>query len=135
MKSIAHIEGIKQQSLSRAESKSVTLDTTFVLFFMAMEIGRTLTTPSWDLLLMGVALVGIASLPYLLREDEGADFGVWFAGRAWIAAFAIGLGVLFNEAIGSVLPEMLRFLPLSLVIVSSLLSCQVQLYRFLRPMR
>lgn len=132
MKSIAHIEGIKRQTVERSEGKTLTLDTTFVLFFLAMEMGRTLTGISVDLLLMGIALVGVAVLPYLLQNVEKAEFGVWIAGRAWIAAFAIAIGVLFNQSIGAVLPEMLRFAPMCLLIVSAMLSCQIHFYRFLR---
>lgn len=132
MKTVAHIGRINEQVSTRVETKGFALDTTFVLFFMAMEFGRIMTTMSFDLVLMGVALAGVAVLPYLLPNEERPEFGMWLAGRAWIAVFAAVIGVLFNQGVGTVLPEMLRFAPMSLLIVSSMLSCQIQFYRFLR---
>lgn len=132
MKSIAHIGVINSQNAVKVDGKSFSLDTTFVLFFLALEIGRTLAAMSFDLVVMGVALVGIAFLPFILKRDERPEFGTWAAGRAWIGAFGIGLGVLFDRGVGSMLPELLRFFPMSLLIISSILSCQIQFYRFLR---
>lgn len=129
MKTIAHTG---TAFASHAQSKSFSLDTTFVLFFLSLELGRTLTTFSFDVAVMGVALVVVAAAPYLFPGEERPEFGIWISGRAWIASFGIGLGVLFNQTIGTVLPEMLRFAPMALLIVASILSCQIQFYKYLR---
>lgn len=128
MKSIAEIA-------TRAEESSdsgFTLDTTFVLFFIALELGRCLAAPGLDTALLGLVLALTVAAPYLFEEEQKLDFGVWVAGRVWIAGFAVGLGVLFNQLLGTVLPEMLRFAPMGLLIVSAILSCYIQFYRQLR---
>lgn len=132
MKSVAEIGRIGHGLAAKTESKSFSLDTTFVLFFLALEFGRTATALSLDLVLMAVALLGVVVLPLFLPGDERPEFGGMLAGRAWIGAFGAVLGVAFNQLVGGVLPEMLRFAPMSLLIVSALLSCQIQFYRFLR---
>ena len=129
MKSIAHTG---TAIAAHSQSKSFSLDTTFVLFFLAVEVGRTLTSFSLDVAIMGVALAVVAVVPYLFPGDERPEFGVWLAGRLWLTSFAVGLGVGFNQVLGTVLPEMLRFAPMSLLIVSSILSCQIQFYKYLR---
>lgn len=137
MKSVAHIGRIRGAVVARTESKGSSLDTTFVLFFLSMEFGRIATGWSFDLILMGITMLAVGALPYYLLSEDRPEFGVWLAGRAWITAFAIAIGVLFNQAVGGILPEMLRFAPMSLLIVSAMLSCQVQFYRALkfRPSR
>lgn len=132
MKTIAHIERINADMAESSEPKGFELDTTFVLFFLAMEFGRICSTASLDLVLMAVAMVGTAVLPYAVPGEEKPDLGVWIAGRAWIAAFGVLIGLLFDQTLGVVLPEMLRFAPMALLIVSAVLSVQVQFYRFLR---
>ena len=129
MKSIAEIGHRMEES---AAEKSFTLDTTFVLFFLALEFGRTASLATLDGVLLGVAMIGIAVGPYFFDDEEKPEFGTWIAGRLWISAFAVGLGVVFNQLVGTVLPEMLRFAPMALLIVSTAISFQVQFYRFLR---
>lgn len=129
MKSIAHTG---TAIATHTQSKSFSLDTTFVLFFLAVEVGRTLTDFSLDVAIMALALAVVTGAPYLFPGEEKPEFGVWIAGRVWIASFAVALGVVFNQTLGTVLPEMLRFAPMGLLIVSSLLSCQFQFYKYLR---
>lgn len=129
MKSIADI---RTNIGATAQSRSASLDSTFVLFFLSVEIGRTLTSLSPELLLMGMALVGVALLPLASEAGSPSETGVWIAGRAWVAAFAVGIGVALNQTIGTVLPEEFRFAPMAMLIVAAILSCHVQFYRFLR---
>jgi hypothetical protein len=129
MKSVAEIgHRIEVEVVER----SFVLDTTFVLFFLAVELGRTVSVASLDSMLLGVALAGIAVGPYFFDDLEKPDFGTWLAGRGWLAAFGVGIGVVFNQLVGIVFPEMMRFAPMGLLIVSAIISCQVQFYRFLR---
>lgn len=112
--------------------KGFAVETTFVLFFLAVEFGRTLTRISFDNFLMVITLVMVIVLPYFLAADAKTNFVNWVFGRSLIAGFAILLGALFNQTLGVVLPETFRFLPLTLLIVTAMLSCYIQFYGFLR---
>lgn len=109
------------------------VDTTFVLFFLAVEIGSTLGRMDLGTLLSAVTLAAFVAVPYLLpSEGEKPDFLPWAAGRAAIAALALLLGAAFSFAVGTVLPEPLRFLPMSLLIAAAAISAYVQLYVIIR---
>ncbi len=112
--------------------KGFAVETTFVLFFLAVEFGRTLTRISFDNFLMVITLLMVIVLPYFLAADAKTNFVNWVFGRSLIAGFAILLGALFNQTLGVVLPETFRFLPLTLLIVTAMLSCYIQFYGFLR---
>lgn len=111
--------------------KGFAVETTFVLFFLAVEFGRTLTRISFDNFLMVITLLMVIVLPYFLAADAKTNFVNWVFGRSLIAGFAILLGALFNQTLGVVLPETFRFLPLTLLIVTAMLSCYIQFYGFL----
>ncbi len=115
-----------------SSEKSFAVETTFVLFFLAVEFGRTLTRVSFDNFLMAFTLMLVIVLPYFLADNERSNFGSWILGRILIAGFAILLGTLFNQTLGVVLPETFRFLPLTLLIVTAMLSCYIQFYGFLK---
>ncbi len=108
--------------------KGFAVETTFVLFFLAVEFGRTLTRISFDNFLMVITLLMVIVLPYFLAADAKTNFVNWVFGRSLIAGFAILLGALFNQTLGVVLPETFRFLPLTLLIVTAMLSCYIQFY-------
>ncbi|MBA3335364.1 MAG: hypothetical protein H0T08_07120 [Acidobacteria bacterium] len=112
--------------------KGFAVETTFVLFFLAVEFGRTLTRISFDNFLMVITLLMVIVLPYFLAADAKTNFVNWVFGRSLIAGFAILLGALFNQTLGVVLPETFRFLPLTLLIVTAMFSCYIQFYGFLR---
>ncbi len=42
------------------------------------------------------------------------------------------LGVIFKQSLGVALPEEFRFLPMTLLIVTAMLSCYIQFYSFLK---
>ncbi len=111
--------------------KGFAVETTFVLFFLAVEFGRTLTRISFDNFLMAITLLMVIVLPYFLAADAKTNFVNWVFGRSLIAGFAILLGALFNQTLGVILPETFRFLPLTLLIVTAMLSCYIQFYGFL----
>lgn len=109
------------------------VDTTFVLFFLAVDFGRSVGSLSADsvvsLLTLGLLLV----LPYLFPcEAEKPAFIGWLAGRTVITAFAIGLGMMFRQSLGVVFPEEFRFLPMTFVILTAMLSCYLQFYAMIR---
>ncbi len=120
----AHIENSSQ--------KGFAVDTSFVLFFLAVEFGRTFFSLSLDNAFLFLTLLAVAILPYFLLTDEKSSLTNWLFGRSLIAGLAIMLGVIFKQSLGVVLPEMFRFLPMTLLIVTAMLCCYVQFYGFLR---
>lgn len=108
-------------------------DTTFVLFFLAMEFGRSLLNFGFDGILLGLSLAMLIVVPYFVFNNAVMpDFGKWIAGRTLIAIFATILGVAFDQTLGRVLPDVMRFVPLTLLMVSAMVSCYMQFYGFLR---
>ncbi len=112
--------------------KSFTLDTTFVLFFLALEFGRTFSKLSLDDIFLFATLLMILVAPYFLTAGEKPKFSGWFFGRTLIASLAMLLGMMFQKSIGVVLPETFKFLPMTLLIVTAMLSCYIQFYGFFK---
>ncbi len=110
------------------DGKSFTVDTTFVLFFLAVEFGRAVFSLSLDNVFLFLTLLTVAVLPYFLISDNKPTFGNWLLGRSLIAGLAILLGAMFKHSLGVVLPETFRFLPMTLLIVTSMLCCYMQFY-------
>ncbi len=79
-----------------AGEKGFAVETTFVLFFLAVEFGRTLTKVSFDNFLMVITLLMVIVLPYFLAADATTNFVNWVFGSSLIAGFAIHLVALFN---------------------------------------
>jgi len=129
MRTESCIERVQSET---AGEKSFAVDTSFVLFFLAVEFGRTLFSVNLDNIFMFFTLLMVAVLPYFLLSDERPGFANWFLGRTLIAGFAILLGAMFKQSLGVVLPETFRFLPMTLLIVTAMLCCYIQFYRFLK---
>ena len=108
------------------------VDTTFVLFFLALEFGRSFSGITFDSGFLAVTLLTVAILPYFLSNGEKIDFKSWVAGRLAITGFAVMLGWAFKQSVGVIFPEMFRFLPMTLLIVTAMLSCYIQFYSFLK---
>lgn len=119
--------------IGRASSadKSFAIDTTFVLFFLAVEFGQMLGNFALDTVFFAITLLMLLVLPYFLPSEDKPGFGTWVLGRTLIAAFAISVGAMFKQSL-SVLPEMFRFLPMTLLIVTAMLSCYIQFYGLLK---
>jgi hypothetical protein len=128
MKTLTQIEQIGR---SAAADKSFAIDTTFVLFFLAVEFGQMLNNFALDTVFFAITLLMLIVMPYFLASDEKPKFGNWVLGRTLIAAFAVSVGVMFKQSLG-VLPEMFRFLPMTLLIVTAMLSCYIQFYGLLK---
>jgi len=108
------------------------VDTTFVLFFLGLELGRTVESFTFDGFLLLITMLMVAVMPYYLISDERPPFAKWLTGRMVIAVFATFLGAVLNSAYGSVLPESFRFMPLTLLIIAAMTSCFVQFYGLMR---
>lgn len=115
------------------ENKGFAIETTFVLFFLAVEFGQSASFLAFDSLFLGLTLAMFAVLPYLLYQgDERPNFANWIFGRSLIAGFAFLLGLMFKQTLGVVLPETFRFLPMTLLVATAMISCYIQFYGFLK---
>lgn len=109
------------------------VDTTFVLFFLALEYGRAVQAFSVDGLLMGVTMLMVLILPYFLPSNfERPTFGNWLLARGAVALFGMVLGVAFKQSLGVMLPESLRFMPMTFLILASMVSCYIQFYGLMK---
>ena len=129
MKTIAQVE---QKRILITRNTNFTVETTFVLFFLAIEFGRSFSGVALDSVIMALTLLMVAVLPYFLPSGEKPSFKSWILGRSAITLFAVLLGVLFKRSVGVFLPETFRFLPMTLLIVAAMLSCYIQFYGFLK---
>lgn len=116
----------------KAEGRSFVLDTTFVLFFLAFDCGQRFAF-GVEGFLSALTLIMFVVFPYFLPYNgEKPVFERWILGRTAIAAFAILLGLMFRQSLGVFVPETLRFMPFTLLIVAAVISCYVQLYSVLK---
>ena len=129
MKTISHI---RQAETEISVNRGFAIETTFVLFFLAVEFGQSFSGLTLDSVFLAVTLLMVIVLPYFLPSDEKPNFKSWILGRSFITIFAVLLGLLFKQSLGVVLPETARFLPMTLLIVTAMLSCYIQFYSFLK---
>lgn len=113
-------------------NKGFVIDTTFVLFFLALEFGQNFGVFALDTALLMITLLMLLITPYFLLAEERPKFSNWLFGRTFIVAFAVLLGYMFKQTLGVVLPETFRFLPMTLLIVTAMISCYLQFYGFFR---
>ncbi len=128
MKTFTQIGQIERES---AVDKNFAIDTTFVLFFLAVEFGQIINNFALDTILFAVVLLMLVILPYFLSPEEKPHFGSWVLGRSLISVFAISIGVMFKQSLG-ILPDMFKFLPMTLLIMTAMISCYIQFYGLLR---
>jgi hypothetical protein len=108
-------------------------DTTFVLFFLAIEYGRNLQLFSLDGAVMGTTMLMVMVLPYFLRSSTArASFGFWLTGRTVISLFGMLFGLVLSYSTGSILPNAVAYLPLMFLILAAVISCYVQFYTLLK---
>lgn len=121
-----HFSGVIQREETDATDRRFAVDTTFVLFFLAVDFGQSAAVSpesALSLLTLGMVLV----LPYYLPTDsEKPDFVGWLLGRSLIAVFAVVLGMMFQQSLGILLPETLKYLPMTLLILTAMISCYLQ---------
>src|SRR5689334_5999649 len=116
-----HLDALRDSVVS---FRSHSLDTTFVLFFLGLESGRTLLTFSFDTVLILVTMTMVVVLPfYLLSWSKRPTFSKWLIGRSLIALVAIVIGAVLAPFYGTLLPEGFRFLPLTFLILAAMTSC------------
>lgn len=109
------------------------IDTMIVLFFLALEYGRGVQSMSMDGFLMGVTMIMLLILPYFLPSNfERPAFGNWLLTRGAIALVGMTLGVAFKQSLGAHMPESLQFMPMTFLIVTSMVSCYIQFYGLMK---
>lgn len=96
---------------------AVEFDTSFVLFFLSMDIASK-GLLSLEGLLMTPALIAVLLVPYLLVAGSDVSFGHWAAGRSVIAGFGLAIGLAFGAAVGTILPDALSPLPFTFLIMA-----------------
>ena len=127
------INAMQSKSTSRPVNSRFAVDTTFVLFFLAVDFGQSVMFLGLDIVVSAFALGMVLVMPYFLpSECEKPDFSGWLLGRSLIAMLAIVLGGMFSLTLGVVLPETFRYLPLTLLIVTAVVSCYLQFYAMIR---
>jgi hypothetical protein len=129
MKTISQVE---KSGVAASSESGFAVETTFILFFLALEFGQSFRGFGLESSIFGLTLLSFVVLPYFLPSGEKPAFGNWFLGRLLITAFAILLGVIFKQSLGAVLPEMFRFLPMTLLIVAAMVGCYIQFYGFFK---
>lgn len=113
--------------------KHFAIDTTFVMFFLAVDLGQSIVNYSFGTMLSVITLLMLIVLPYFLYERSiKPQFGSWALGRAVIASLAVIFGIAYGQAIGSVVPESLRTVPFTLMIVAAMISCYMQFYDIIK---
>jgi len=110
-----------------------TLDTTFVLFFLAMDLGQASLSLNLATALQLVTLVAFLVVPYFLPfTGDQQGFPRWLVGRIVVGAVGVTFGLMLGQAIGTVLPDTFRFVPMTLLIVAAIICCNVQIYGILK---
>jgi hypothetical protein len=119
-------------SKSEERTRSFTLDTTFVLFFLAMDLGQTSIGLDLGSAVSAMTLAAFLVLPYFLPFGDKGNFGRWLVGRVVVAATGAMFGLILGQAVGNLLPEVFRFVPMSLLIVAAIICCNIQIYGILK---
>ena len=109
------------------------MDTTLVLFFLALEYGRAVRMLTIDGILMAVTMAMIVVLPYFLPSSfQRPAFFNWLMGRTCVMALGLAFGASLTAGINAGLPPGLRFMPMTFLILTAMISCYVQFYGLLR---
>ena len=109
------------------------VDTIVVLFFLALEYGRAVRAFSVDGALMGITMLMVVVLPYFLPSNFARPtFSNWLLARGTVALSGMILGVVFKQSLGIILPESVRFMPMTLLILASMISCYIQFYGLMK---
>ncbi|MEO8648920.1 MAG: hypothetical protein ABI539_07115 [Acidobacteriota bacterium] len=116
-----------------AGSGAFTFDTTFVLFFLAIDFGQSLFTNGLDAAVTGLMLLVLVSAPYFLVSPMYRErFWNWLSGRILIAGFGSVLGMAFHQSLGVFLPDYFRFVPLTMLITAVIIGSYAQFHGILR---
>lgn len=128
-----HFGEVVRHTTIETTDRRFAVDTTFVLFFLAVDFGQSAMSGGLDVVLSLLTLGTVLVVPYFLPTDaEKPDFVSWLLGRSLIAVFAVLLGTMFQQSLGVLLPESLGFLPMTLLILTGVVSCYLQFCAMIR---
>ena len=103
-------------------------DTTFVLFFLTMDLAGSISGFGLDIFLLVFTVSLFVVLPYLLPFDgEKPEFWGWIFGRLCIAMIGGLSGWATAAATGPFLPETIKYVPFTLLIISGIFCAFTQL--------
>jgi hypothetical protein len=122
---------IRNNEKASPRANNNTVDTTYVMFFLALELGNSLNLLQLDSFVMAITLLSVLVLPFWLNNEIG-KFSDWLLFRSLISLAAFTFGVVFRESLGTFIPEVYGFLPMTLLIITSILSVYFQFYSFLK---
>ena len=72
-------------AIEKTNDRGFAVETTFVLFFLAVEFGQSINAFAIDTIVMAITLLAFIIVPYFLPSDEKPSFGNWIFGRSLIA--------------------------------------------------
>ena len=132
-KNMDHVLSISDSRLKSAASGRFVIDTTFVLFFLAMDIGGSIGSFGLDGVVSALTLAMFVVLPYFLPfSGEKPEFWGWSIGRLLIAAVGILAGSALHASVGTILPEGARYLAMTLLITSGIFCTYSQIYGIIK---
>jgi hypothetical protein len=109
-------------------SPRIAADTTYVLFFLTMDLAGNMQSMAFESILSGLTITAFLILPYLLPFAGGkTEFTSWLAKRLFITAVGFTAGLAFQAGLGTVLPESVKFLPMTFLIISGIFCAITQI--------
>ncbi len=109
------------------------IDTKFVLFFLALEYGRGVYALSLEGIVMGITMLMVLVLPYFLpSRHEMPTFSNWLVYRGITAVIGVAAGIFLGQTAGVVLPESAASMPMTFLILASMVSCFIQFYGLMK---
>lgn len=128
-----HAISIANSRVESANPGRFVMDTTFVLFFLAMDIGASFSGVGFEMFLSATTAAMFIAAPYLLPfAGEKPEFRGWLIGRVFIAVIGVIGGLAVQASAGSVLPEAVKYVPMTLLIVAGILCAYSQFYAMIR---
>jgi hypothetical protein len=108
-------------------------DTAIVLFFLALEYGRSVRVFALDGVLMAVTMVMVLVLPYFLPSNlSSVSLARWVLNRAAVMSAGLLLGIGFGAGLHGALPKSFSLVPMTFLILASMVSCYIQFYQSIR---
>ena len=106
------------------------IDTAFVLLFLAMEYGRAVRIFTLEGTMMVITMAMVLVLPYFLPSAEKCtSFANWMMGRTLVGIAGLTMGAIIGTMS---LPAWAMSIPLTLLVLASMISCFVQFYGLLK---
>ena len=128
-----NVISISNAAAEVSSPRGFAVDTTFVLFFLALDLGSGLDGLGIDTALSILTIAAFVVLPYCLPfSGEKPEFTGWAVGRLFIAAIGVIGGLGFQANSGTVFPEFVRFAPMLLLIGSGIFCAATQIRGIIR---